>query len=290
VMHLAYVGSQSYHQTLIIEANPGQTAAAVRGTRGLTNYGQLLTINSNGTSSYHSLQAQFEKRFSHSFQAQSSFTWSKNIDVAATGNASFTGGISNPYDLRFNRGLSDLNFPLVSVTNLVYSTPKLKGWNPIARNVLGEWEISGIYTLQSGRPFSVSGGNGNNNSGALVYGDRADSVPGVVVQTHQGSKQQWLQQYFTTAAFAQNAAGTFGNSGRNILKGPGTNYSDAAVMKNWTIQERYKIQFRWELFNAFNRVTFGQPDANPSSGTYGRITATGPVKPRVMQGGLKVTF
>ncbi|NUQ29736.1 MAG: hypothetical protein HOQ35_14640 [Acidobacteriaceae bacterium] len=290
VMHLAYVGSQSYHQTLIIEANPGQIAAGVRGTRALTNYGQLLTINSNGTSSYHSLQAQFEKRFSHSFQAQSSFTWSKNIDIAATGNASFTGGIANPYDLRFNRGLSDLNFPLVSVTNLVYSTPKLKGWNPIARNVLGEWEISGIYTLQSGRPFSVSGGNGNNNSGALVYGDRADRVPGVVVQTHQGSKQQWLQQYFTTAAFAQNAVGTFGNSGRNILKGPGTNYSDAALMKNWTIQERYKIQFRWELFNAFNRVTFAQPDANPSSGTYGRITGTGPVKPRVMQGGLKVTF
>lgn len=291
VMHLAYVGSQSYHQTLIIDANPGQTAAAVRGKRAMSNFNQILTINSNGTSSYHSLQAQFEKRFSHNFQAQSSFTWSKNIDVAASGNASFIGnGVANPYDLRFNRGLSDLNFPFVSVTNAVYTTPALRRQNALVRSVLGEWEISAIYTMQSGRPFSVSGGNGNNNSGALVYGDRADSVPGSILQTHQGSKQQWLKQYFTTAAFRQNAPGTFGNTGRNILKGPGINYSDAALMKNWTMRERYKVQFRWELFNAFNHANFGQPDANPSSGTYGRITATGPIKPRVMQAGLKLTF
>lgn len=291
VMHLAYVGSQSYHQTLIIDANPGQTAAAVRGIRALTNFNQILTINSNGTASYHSLQAQFEKRFSHNFQAQTSFTWSKNIDIAASGNASFTGnGISNPYDLRFNRGISDVNVPFVSVTNAVYSTPSLKGQNALVRSLLGEWEISAIYTMQSGRPFSISGGNGNNNSGSLINSDRADVVPGVVVQTHQGSKSQWLHQYFTTAAFQQNAPGTFGNSGRNILMGPGTNYSDAAIMKNWTARERYKVQFRWEMFNVFNRITYGQPDANPSSGTYGRITGTGPIKPRVMQAGLKLTF
>lgn len=291
VMHLAYVGSQSYHQTLIIDGNPGQIAAGVRGVRSLNNFGQILTINSNGTSSYHSLQAQFEKRFSHNFQAQSSFTWSKNIDIAATGNASFTGnGLGNPYDLRFNRGISDINYPFVSVTNAVYTTPALNGHSGLVRGVLGEWEVSAIYTLQSGRPFSISGGNGNNNSGALVYGDRADLVPGAVVQTHQGNKEQWLNQYFTTAAFRQNAPGTFGNTGRNLLKGPGINYSDAALMKNWTAQERFKVQFRWELFNAFNHANFNLPDSNPSSGTYGRITATGPIKPRVMQAGLKLTF
>lgn len=291
VMHLAYVGSQSYHQTLIIDANPGQTGAAVRGKRALTNYGQILTINSNGTSSYHSLQAQFEKRFSHSFQAHTSFTWSKNIDISASGNASFTGnGISNPYDLRFNRGLSDLNFPLVSVTNGIYTTPELRGHSGLVRGVLGEWQVSLIYTMQSGRPFSVSGGNGNNNSGALVNSDRADRVAGVPVQTHQGSKQEWLNQYFTTAAFQPNAPGTFGNSGRNILKGPGLNNADAALMKNWSLAERYRVQFRWEMFNAFNRPTFANPNADPSSGTYGRITGTGPIAPRVMQAAVKVTF
>ncbi|HVX56865.1 MAG TPA: TonB-dependent receptor, partial [Candidatus Saccharimonadales bacterium] len=290
VMHLAYVGSQSYHQTLIIDANPGQTAAPVRGKRALTDYGQILTINSNGTASYNSLQAQFEKRFSHNFQAQTSFTWSKNIDVASTGNASFTGSVANPYDLRYNRGISDLNYPFVSVTNAVYTTPSLNGHNGLVRGVLGEWEISAIYTMQSGRAFGISGGNGNNNSGANVNADRADWVPGATVQVHQGDKQQWLNHYFTTSAFTQNAPGTFGNTGRNFLKGPGINYSDAALMKNWTAHERYRVQFRWELFNAFNHANFGLPDSNPSSGTYGRITSTGPIKPRVMQAGLKLTF
>lgn len=291
VMHLAYVGSESYHQTLIIDANPGQTAAAVRGKRALTDYGQILTINSNGTASYNSLQAQLEKRFSHNFQAQSSFTWSKNIDIASTGNASFTGSVANPYDLRYNRGISDLNYPFVSVTNAVYTTPGLKGQNGLVRGVLGEWEISAIYTMQSGRAFGISGGNGGNNSGSNVNSDRADRVPGAVVRVHQGSKQQWLNQYFTTSAFTQNAPGTFGNTGRNFLKGPGINYADAALMKNWSLQERYRIQFRWEMFNAFNRTTFGQPDTNPSSGTYGRITTTSTaVRPRVMQAGLKLTF
>jgi hypothetical protein len=291
VLHLAYVGSQSYHQTLIIDANPGQLAANVRGTRALNDFGQILTINSNGTATYHSLQAQFEKRFSHQFQLQSSFTWSKNIDVASTGNASFTSnGVSNPYNLRYNRGISDLNYPIVSVTNAVYTTPALKGRNSLLRNVLGEWEVSAIYTLQSGQAFGIEGGNGDNNSGSLIYKDRADLVPGAVIRTHQGNQQQFLAQYFTTAAFQQNAPGTFGTSARNMLQGPGTNYSDGALMKNWTAADRFHIQFRWEAFNVFNHTSFALPNANPSSGTYGRITGTGPVKPRVMQAGLKLTF
>ncbi|MDE1176760.1 MAG: hypothetical protein PW789_09145 [Edaphobacter sp.] len=61
-------------------------------------------------------------------------------------------------------------------------------------------------------------------------------------------------------------------------------------MKNWTAMDRYHVQFRWELFNAFNHTNFGLPDSNPSSGTYGRITAIGPIAPRVMQAGLKLTF
>lgn len=290
VLHIAYVGSQSYHQSLILDANPGQTAAAVRGTRALTNFGQVLTIQSIGTASYNSLQTQIEKRFSHNFQAQSSFTWSRNLDIASSGNASFTSSVANPYNLRYNRGISDLNVPLVSVSNLVYTTPSLNGWNKIARGVLGEWEVSAIYTMQSGSPFGISGGTGN-NSGALEYGDRADSVAGVPVQVHQGGKSQWLNQYFTTAAFTTNAVGTFGNTGRNILKGPGINYSDAALIKNWTARDRFHAQFRWELFNAFNHTNFANPNNNPTSGNFGQITATsGGVRPRVMQAGLKLTF
>jgi hypothetical protein len=291
VFHAAYVGSQSYHQTTGIDLNPGQTAAAVRGVRSNRAFGQLIGIESFGTASYHSMQLQAEKRMSHGFQAQSSFTWSKNIDISSSGNVTFgKPWLQNPYNISLNRGISDLNVPFVSVSNLVYNSPSLRGHNAFVRAALGDWEASVIYTLQSGRPFSILGGNGNNNSGSLQNADRADHIPGVNVQTHQGGKTAWLNQYFTTTAFTQNAGGTFGNSGRNILKAPGTNYGDIALIKNWSLRERYHAQFRMEMFNAFNHTSFGVPDNIVTDSTYGRITTIGAVAPRVMQAGMKLTF
>jgi hypothetical protein len=234
---------------------------------------------------------QLEKRMSHGFQVQSSFTWSKTIDLGSSGNVTFgSPALANPYNIRYNRGISDLSFPYVSVTNFVYTTPQLRSWKPLLRAAFGEWEVSGIYTIQSGRPFGVSGGGSSNNSGAIQNNDRADFVPGAIVQTHQGNREQWLNSYFTTSAFQANAVGTFGNTPRNFLRGPGINYSDAAIMKNWTALERYRMQFRWEAFNVFNHTSFGLPDTNPTSGTYGRVTSIGGVAPRVMQAGLKLTF
>jgi hypothetical protein len=159
----------------------------------------------------------------------------------------------------------------------------------ILSNALGRWEVSGIWTMQSGLPFGIVGGDGNNNSGALQYGDRAN-VTGQPYMAHQGGKSHWLNQYFNPAAFTINAPGTFGNSGRNILQGPGTDTADIGVDKNWQIRERYNLQFRWEMFNAFNRPSFGIPNNDPSSSNFGQITTIGVTPPRVMQGALKVNF
>jgi hypothetical protein len=192
--------------------------------------------------------------------------------------------------MRFNRGISDLNVPLISISNFVYTSPSLQRWDRLAQQVLGSWELSGIYTLQSGRPFGIVGGDGNNNSGALQYSDRADVVQGVSPRVHQGSKRYWLNHYVNAGAFAPNASGTFGTSGRNIFKAPAIDTADAAIMKNWRVRERYGIQFRWELFNAFNHTSFATPNNDPSSSNFGQITAIGPIAPRVMQGGVKVDF
>jgi hypothetical protein len=170
----------------------------------------------------------------------------------------------------------------------VYTTPSLRHGNLLEKNALGAWEFSIISTLQSGQPFGISGGDGNNNSLSLQYGDRAD-LTGQPYEVHQGGKTQWLTHYFNPAAFTINAPGTFGTSGRNILQGPGINTADAAIIKNWQF-ERYGLQFRWEMFNAFNHASFGLPNSDPSSGNFGQITAIGPIAPRVMQGALKVSF
>ncbi len=292
-LHLSYVGSESYHQTEAIDQNPGYYNANpdLSGQRlRYTNFGQILTDFSNGNASYHALQVGLEKRISHNLQFQSNFTWSKTIDLAASGNIAFgSPELPNPFNLAFNRGVSYLNVPLISITNFVYTTPTLGEHGILVREVLGGWQTTGIVTAQSGSPFTIVSGS-NNNSGSLQYGDRADYVPGQTVQEHVGSRQHWLNQYFNTAAFTANAPGTFGDIGKNTLIGPAVVTADLGADKNWTIREGWALQFRAEAFNALNHPSFGTPNNNTGSGNFGQITSIGAVPPRVLQGALKLTF
>jgi hypothetical protein len=289
-LHVAYVGSESYHQPTNIDLNPGIYASGdARTTYPL--FTEILENASIGTASYQALQVSMNGHLSGGFQFQSNFTWSRTKDLSSSGNASFSGGIGDPIDIGWNYGISNLDMPLSWNTNFVYVSPKLIGKNALLKNALGAWELSTIWTLQAGQPFGISGGNGSNNSGAQQGGDRAD-LTGEPFKVHQGSKAQWLNQYFNPAAFTTNAPGTFGNSPRNLLNGPGIDTADVAIIKNWTAAERYGLQFRWEMFNAFNHPNFGNPnsDASTGNGSEGQITGIGPIQPRVMQGGLKLTF
>jgi hypothetical protein len=209
--------------------------------------------------------------------------------VGGSGDPQFESSVSDPYDIGHDKGPSSLNYPIVWVTNGIYEVPSLRGHNALLRNTLGGWEISAIYTAQSGPPFTVNGGNGNNNSGFDIGQDRAD-ITGKPINVRSGSKQQWIQQYFNPAAFAENAPGTPGDSKKFLLQEAPVNTMDAAVIKNWSYRDRYKLQFRWEAFNALNHPSFGQPDSNPTDSNFGQITGIGFIAPRVMQGGLKLTF
>jgi hypothetical protein len=155
--------------------------------------------------------------------------------------------------------------------------------------LLGNWQVSAIWVLHSGLPFSINGPNGGNNSEANIGGDRADSVSGASLNQHQGSKSQWLSQYFNTAAFTANAPGTFGSSPKNLLTGPGFNNLDLGFSKNFPFRERYRLQFRWEMFNAMNRTWFSIPDNSLGDGAFGRITSDNN-SPRLMQAALKLYF
>jgi hypothetical protein len=231
-------------------------------------------------------------------QFQSNFTWSRLIDTASSANIAFGYQLAyDPFDLRLSRGISLVNFPFIWVSNAIYRSPALSSHNQLVRQTLGGWEVSGIITSQSGQSFTVYGGFGNNNSESLQYGDHADRVPGVPLDVRQGSKSHWLNNYFNINAFTENPPGTFGNTGKDIMRGPPYNNTDAGLDKNWTIFERYTLQFRWEMFNAFNHPSFSTPNATNQFGTTGtnaggiegRITSIFG-SPRIMQGALKLTF
>ncbi len=319
-VRVAYVGSESYHQSYVQDDNyaaysyctsftsancpaPNLASAPVAP---YSNFSTILEYDSGATADYHSLQATFQKHISHGLQAQSSFTWQKTMDVASSANiAASQNGITDPLNLRWSRGESSASIPFTWTSNFVYRSPELKGQSLLVREALGGWEISPIATWQSGAPFSIGSGSSQSaygepgrGSGCLqaCNGDRADRVPGVPLNVRQGGRSQWTKQYFNPKAFVTRHDGTFGNSARDIIHGPPGFNVDSSVMKNWSIAERYQLQFRFELFNAFNHPIMTTPDMTPTDSTFGAInggngglggTAN---TPRVGQAALKFTF
>jgi Carboxypeptidase regulatory-like domain len=291
VARVAYVGTETYHQSTIIDQNPGVYGNSSTCNRELCPIfaGNILDMLSPGTASYNSLQLTGEWKQSHGLQFQSNLTWSKAIDDTSSSNISFGyNAIGDPFNLAWSRGISSQSFPIDWVSNFVYTSPALHGHGPLLEEVLGGWEMSGIYNWISGAGLTIESDSGA--SGSDQGEDRANFVSGQALDVKSGSRSQWLSQYFNTKAFTTNPAGTFGDTGKNIMRAPHTTWGDAGIDKNWRIAERYGVKFRWEFFNAFNHPSFGSPGTNLTWGGFGQISGTGSEPPRVMQGALKFMF
>jgi hypothetical protein len=126
------------------------------------------------------------------------------------------------------------------------------------------------------------------NSFSGINRDYADYVGPTSPWLHGLSHAQEVQHFFNTSVFTVNKIGTFGNTGKNILRGPAFFNSDLGLMKDTQIRERTRLQFRAEFFNLFNTVHFGQPGSTVGQPSFGRITSAG--DPRILQLTMKVLF
>lgn len=285
VATVAYVGSRGDHLFQSYQANPARPGAGSVDSRRIhaPAFGPITTFASVAESTYHALQLSLNKRLTHGFTVLASYTWSKFVDTAS---GDGDGG-SNPFDLSADKGVSDLDIPHVVVASFVYDLPKLQTAPTALRHIFGGWQTTGIVLLRSGTPFSVVSGRDNSQSGVNL--DRADLV-GDPDLPGDRNRDDVINRYFNTLAFAQNAAGTFGTSERNRLRGPGFANVDFGLFKDFRgLKASHKIQFRSEVFNLFNRQNLGNPDANLSSPSFGRITNT-VGDPRVVQLALKYVF
>jgi len=283
LVQVAYVGYEAYHITTPMDLNPGiytTSASACMAYNGqpppcgvrskYPNFSSIIADESIGTASYNGLHLEVKKRFSHGVQFNSNFAWSKAINNVDESDSNI-GGIMDPLDPRHDRARSSFDVPFVWNTFGTWQLPAFRGHGPLAAGALGHWEVSGILTMSSGLPFSIgSPDNSFSDNGCL-----ADRVPGVPLNVHQGSEAQWLHQYFNPAAFTTCAPGTFGDSGRNSLRGPAEKNLDLAIIKNFPFyKDQYRLQFRWEMFNATNTPYFNIPNATAGSSGFGQITST----------------
>jgi hypothetical protein len=225
----------------------------------------------------------------------SNFTWGKSIDtVSSNANGTLYGGhstVANPFNLKAYRGLSDFDVPYGLATSFVWQLPSSKSNSFVLKHVLSHWTVSGIWMWQGGTPFSIYSGVDNSLTGVGM--DYADLVPGVSPKLDPGRPHQQLtEKYFNVAAFQPNATGTFGNSGRNILRAPGFSNVDFSVIKTIPLRtEKLHLTIRGEFFNLLNTPQFGAPNGAGGGLTtpqFGRITSVR--DPRILQFALKLNW
>ncbi len=308
-LSVGYLGDRGIHLWRDSDANDAPPILVngrpfvVAGTPRLNRNVSVGTIRySDAQSFYNGLQVELKKSFSHSFQIQSSYTWSKNVDDSTTGVAltDFTpggnGNTSQGYNPKADRGLSSLHVGQTFVMNGIYSLPSPVTSGPLSA-VVGGWQMAAILTANSGAPFSVyvSGRNAPDQSRSAGV-QHPDLVAG---RSFSSMVRANPNEYFDPKAFVLPPAGFFGNAGRNILLGPGLVNFDFSVMKRTRvpISESGNLEFHADFFNLFNRANFGTPSSlqvlNPANGQYiagaGRISNT-VTNSRQMQFGLKLIF
>jgi hypothetical protein len=289
LVRAGYVGTKGTHLPYNIDVNaplasPAATGSNEQARRPYQQFAQITQDQSGGNSIYSGLQLAFEKRFTHGVRMAAHYTWAKSIDAVSYSTDLDGINVINPYNVRAYRGLSDYNVPQRFVLNYFWQLPGPKqGWQHF---VLGGWETAGIWSAQSGFPLNITSGGDYSFSNPAVSNDQAQVI-GTPSYT-SGSRGQRILQWFNKSAFTTPASNSFGNSGRNILVGPGTFNVDFAVHKIFPIRERIRLQYRAELFNLFNTPLLNNPNTNATSTNFARITTAR--SPRIIQMALKFVF
>ena len=296
LVDVGYVGTRGLHLFSaynLNQAQPGSTPLASR--RPLQPISNVANVNFNGyfgASTYHAFQSKVTRRFNSGVTLLAVYTFSKSIDDAISGSSGQNnrgGGYQDINNRRAVRGVSTFDTPQRFVLSGGYELPFGRGKRMASgvgdgmNRLVGGWQVTTIATLQSGLAFTPTMAASNlNNAGAYQLPNR----------TCQGSSSSpTIQQYFNTLCFVAPPAFTYGNSGINVLRGPGLAQVDFAVHKNVALwNDSSRLQFRVEGFNILNNANFRLPNINIGVPAGGTITNTVTGFGRQFQMVMKVEF
>jgi hypothetical protein len=225
-----------------------------------------------GNSTYNSLQTTFERRMG-SVRFSTAWTWAHSIDD--TSGESSNSPIQNSRNLAAQRGSSTFDVRHKLTISGTYELPVGRGkrWLSSAARpldwVVGGWQLNNIATLQTGLPFTPVMQTSTLNTGT------GSQFPNRIASGELPSDQRTIDRWFDPSAFVAPGQYQFGNSGRNILYGPGTKQLDLSLFKSFAIQEHRRLEFRAEAFNALNTPQFNNPNASIGFAGVAKITSAG---------------
>lgn len=281
-LNVGYVGSKTSHLDNTVEANspdpafntatstlqsrrPYQFVSDEGNLRPLT---RLRFLDSGGNSWYHGLQMTLQKRFRNGFSFTIAHTYSKTLMEGYgrnEGDGYNPNAYQNPRNRAADKGRVGFDVTHNVVSNFVYELPFFKTGNAFAKNVLGGWQTNGVITMRTGFPFTVTQGAITNTSNVTIRPDRAG-----IGSSSNPTVNQWFNPNDFKLVSCQNTAlpelCRYGNAGMGILEGPGAKIIDFSAFKNFTITERFKMQFRAEMYNLFNTPQFARPNGTLNTG------------------------
>jgi hypothetical protein len=264
-------------------------------------YASVDTMDDGAIARYEGLLLSLSHRFGQNFQLNTNFTDSycvSDYDFGAALAGSTNSQVFNRH-ADFGPCISDTRsvFNISGVTRSAFHTG-----NGVLDKVVDNWELSPLMHAASGQTLNVTSGKDNSLTG--LGNDRPNQVLQNVYATSANcSSQSICVQFINPAAFVQNPTGTYGNVGRNSLRGPGNFSFDLSLVRSFKIRERFTLQARAEAFNILNHTnfvgafapagqpagaTFGTASTNLSSSNFGQVT--GAYDPRILQFALKLFF
>ena len=290
----SYVASKGTKLLSARDINQPGPSAAQFNPRPNPFFDDISSLESRASSSYQSFQARYQRSFAAGFSALAGYAWAKSIDdssnfFSSAGDPNFP---QNSYNVAAERGRSNFDVRHRVTASYAWELPFGRGKRWLAAgagaHILGGWQTLGIWTFQTGRPFTVAllPELDNSGTGRSVLGFGANDRPDLLRNPALSGRTP--ERWFDTAAFTIPARGSFGNAGRNILDGPGLKSINVSLLRNFSVRESLSLQFRAEAFNLLNNVNFDLPDIFAGSPTFGRISSA--QAPRHVQFGIKLLF
>jgi Carboxypeptidase regulatory-like domain/TonB-dependent Receptor Plug Domain len=296
--HGSHLGGTGDQESGLLQLNPsvyipGQsTEDNIQQRRLYPNYGFIGSINSGVNSSYNAGQFEVEKRLSYGVSFQANYTWSHALNDFGPNGQEYLFGIGGINTCGCGRSLDygpdagDDNNVFRLSGNYAFPHVPIKG---ITDKAVNGWNLSFITNWQSG--FSFTPFAEDDNSFSAMGNDRPDITVANISDTKLSTRRshsELINEWFNTADFVPNAIGTYGNIGKNSMRGPRLFTTDLALLKTGRVGERLAYEFRAEFYNAFNNVNFGNPDAGLQDSNFGQISSAG--DPRILQMALKLKF
>ncbi len=269
----------------------GQSSTILDQIRPYRGYRSINLITPQFNSNYHSLQVLGQRRFDGSSQVNVAYTWAKNLSDNPTDRATAP---ENSYNISGDRGRAALDRRHIFTANYIYEVHWFHKRHGVVGQLLEGWELSGIVTIQTGLPFTLTtnfDAAGLGNVPALVAGNR----PNLLCDPNQNAPQT-QQQYFNTSCVQANPASAAtivanvpGNAARGVLNGPPTERVDFSLFKSFRFGEGdTRLQLRAEFFNVLNHTNFRTIQTSTTAGTFGQVIAVR--DPRTIQIGAKLMF